>query len=72
MTIIKRSVKVRSSPRRVWRFLTDLERFHEWTPVKMKLTSEKTGLWGNVSHYKVLRTRSNRDVSSGKRMKDGA
>ncbi len=44
MTIIKGTLEIQASPGKVWNLLTDLGRFHEWAPVKMKLTSEKQGL----------------------------
>lgn len=28
----------------IWKLLTDLDRFYEWAPVRMRLTSEKQGL----------------------------
>lgn len=44
MTRIKKSIRIEAPVERVWKLLTDLDRFHEWAPVRMKLTSEKQGL----------------------------
>jgi len=49
MTTIQRTMEIGASPERVWKLLTDLDRFHKWAPVKMRLTSERQGL-GAIYH----------------------
>ncbi|MFQ6051769.1 MAG: SRPBCC family protein [Candidatus Hydrothermarchaeota archaeon] len=44
MSKINKSIYIEVSTEKVWELLTDLDKFHEWAPVKMRLTFEKQGL----------------------------